>query len=415
VVSKYHPDSSIVFNIAVRADTATSYATDNSLDSFSLDKGAVLNASLQVTPASKWDKQRSYEMQVFHDALNTNYPAFDVNVNHLPSPAGSHITSSQLTKNGAVISNSDSTNYHIDTLEILDTLTLSVSIEILDFDVYNNAVKDSIGDTVAYCYNQTPFSNPPGKDRDTLLCKFRLDSVHTPNVAIEILIDSAGEYKTDPYNNPYIGYVSDTITVTLRARNTGTATIDSAAVRYYYRRDKLRLVGDTAKVDVAVFKADSAIWTTLPIAADSYRDSTMHFVAIGRGAFSDSAVIVLLPAQFQYEANTTDNTARDSFIIVIPVEQWGGKESGVMEMFSPNGDGINDYFRIRELDLDLNLNNRLYVFNRRGSLVYDSQGPYDQKWDAPGLPDGVYFYRLIIWSEGANPKNIMGSVEVRRR
>ena len=66
--------------------------------------------------------------------------------------------------------------------------------------------------------------------------------------------------------------------------------------------------------------------------------------------------------------------------------------------FSPNGDGVNDYFFIR--DIDKLKSNQVFVFNRWGNVVYNSKN-YDNtlvKWDGGDLPEGTYFY--IITSEG---------------
>ncbi|MBT8218338.1 MAG: gliding motility-associated C-terminal domain-containing protein, partial [Bacteroidia bacterium] len=61
--------------------------------------------------------------------------------------------------------------------------------------------------------------------------------------------------------------------------------------------------------------------------------------------------------------------------------------------FSPNGDGINDYFYIQAALLYPN--NRLRVFNRWGAQVYDKRSYTNDwlgDWDSQDLPDGIYFY-----------------------
>jgi gliding motility-associated-like protein len=66
--------------------------------------------------------------------------------------------------------------------------------------------------------------------------------------------------------------------------------------------------------------------------------------------------------------------------------------------FSPNGDGINDFFYIA--DITSFPDNDLVIFNRWGSLVY-SKSPYDNSFNGIGnngydLPDGTYFYILKL-------------------
>ncbi|APG64711.1 hypothetical protein LPB136_04755 [Tenacibaculum todarodis] len=76
----------------------------------------------------------------------------------------------------------------------------------------------------------------------------------------------------------------------------------------------------------------------------------------------------------------------------------------IYNVFSPNGDGVNDYFKID--CLDKYPNNTLQIYNRWGREVYNVKG-YDNKWTGisngnnvinrkEGLPDGTYFYILNL-------------------
>jgi gliding motility-associated-like protein len=79
--------------------------------------------------------------------------------------------------------------------------------------------------------------------------------------------------------------------------------------------------------------------------------------------------------------------------------------------FSPNGDGINDTFVIEGLSFfDFH---HLSVYNRWGSLVYESQNYQNDwrgEWQGSPLPESTYFYRLEV--EGG--KVYSGYVEIRR-
>ncbi len=79
--------------------------------------------------------------------------------------------------------------------------------------------------------------------------------------------------------------------------------------------------------------------------------------------------------------------------------------------FSPNNDGINDYFRINGLQ---NFpNNNVTIFNRWGTKVFSQQG-YKNQWDGTfedkDLPDGTYFY---IFDDGKG-KKYSGWVQINR-
>jgi gliding motility-associated-like protein len=68
------------------------------------------------------------------------------------------------------------------------------------------------------------------------------------------------------------------------------------------------------------------------------------------------------------------------------------------QVFSPNGDGLNDTFFIE--GCESYPNNKLQIFNRWGNLVYEKNG-YKNDWDGYSivfkignlpLPVGTYFY-----------------------
>jgi gliding motility-associated-like protein len=74
--------------------------------------------------------------------------------------------------------------------------------------------------------------------------------------------------------------------------------------------------------------------------------------------------------------------------------------------FSPNGDGVNDFFTIVGLDKYERL--EIVIFNRWGSIVY-SDDNYNNKWDGYAnvklslgeqLPNGTYYYVLTIKDTG---------------
>jgi len=65
-------------------------------------------------------------------------------------------------------------------------------------------------------------------------------------------------------------------------------------------------------------------------------------------------------------------------------------------VFTPNGDGLNDYFWIDNIE-DY-INPTLKVYNRWGKLVYESKS-YKNDWDGGNLDEGTYFYIISPNSE----------------
>ncbi|WP_197076900.1 T9SS type B sorting domain-containing protein [Hymenobacter terrenus] len=77
----------------------------------------------------------------------------------------------------------------------------------------------------------------------------------------------------------------------------------------------------------------------------------------------------------------------------------------IPNIITPNHDSFNDFFVLQGLDYrELSLQ----VFNRWGVRVYQ-QEHYDNRWDASGQPDGVYYYRLVNTRSG---RQFNGWVEV---
>ena len=80
-------------------------------------------------------------------------------------------------------------------------------------------------------------------------------------------------------------------------------------------------------------------------------------------------------------------------------------------MFTPNGDGINDYFEIP--GLHSYPNNEIVIFNRFSDRVYQKRG-YANDWDAAGLPNGNYFYVLTLHLSNGTVQKYNGHIAVKR-
>ncbi len=95
-------------------------------------------------------------------------------------------------------------------------------------------------------------------------------------------------------------------------------------------------------------------------------------------------------AENEYGCSGTD----DINIIVL-------KSPVIPNAFSPNNDGINDYWKIQYLDSYPNCS--VQVFNRFGQKVFESKG-YNQPWNGKlnnkELPIGVYYYIIDTKTEG---------------
>ncbi len=82
-------------------------------------------------------------------------------------------------------------------------------------------------------------------------------------------------------------------------------------------------------------------------------------------------------------------------------------------IITPNGDGLNDYFNIK--NLEYYITNKLLIFNRWGKIVYEKEPyiPANDRWDGEGLPDGTYFY-IIKFQGYLSEGEQKGSITILR-
>ena len=92
-----------------------------------------------------------------------------------------------------------------------------------------------------------------------------------------------------------------------------------------------------------------------------------------------------MPISFDITVTTVDNCPKTKTITLESVY------CGIQKGISPNGDGLNEFFDLRLLDVK-----KLSIFNRYGTKVF-SQNDYTEEWhgqDYKGniLPDATYYY-----------------------
>lgn len=96
----------------------------------------------------------------------------------------------------------------------------------------------------------------------------------------------------------------------------------------------------------------------------------------------------------------------------------------IVEAFSPNGDGVNEYFTIS--NLEAYPNTEIWIYTRWGLEVYHSED-YKNDWDGKSqnslnlgddiLPEGTYYYLIKLGGEENTPKSgeeIKGFVYLKR-
>ena len=123
-----------------------------------------------------------------------------------------------------------------------------------------------------------------------------------------------------------------------------------------------------------------------------YEDDTdYNFTESGR------YYVRLLVSYTDNEGNNIELPASESFVINI-----SESDLKIPNAFSPNGDGINDIFKVTYKSL---IRFNAYVFNRWGQQLYSwGLNNIDEGWDGTfngkAVKDGVYF--IVIEAEGSD-------------
>jgi len=103
------------------------------------------------------------------------------------------------------------------------------------------------------------------------------------------------------------------------------------------------------------------------------------------------------PDSLRYQICKIQDLLCDEAQVNIEMADCDVYEPMVYNGFSPNNDGINDFFFVEGLeDTDTE---EISIFNRWGNLVFfakDYQNNWDGTWNGEDLPDGTYFYVIEV-------------------
>ncbi len=164
-----------------------------------------------------------------------------------------------------------------------------------------------------------------------------------------------------------------------------------------------------SELELPVCEGDSTVFTVLPRNNDGLH-WTYQWQANGvdlPGRIHDT-LMVKQPAT--YTVVVTDNhTGCTDFFDKTFSEQ--NCDLTIPNVFTPNGDGINDEFEI--LNLEHYPNAQIVVFNRWGKKVFEHHDYYNNWWDGGNAPDGVYFY-VLQYSRMGETRYAEGAVTIIR-
>ncbi len=224
-------------------------------------------------------------------------------------------------------------------------------------------------------------------------------------------ISGGTQFKYDP---PYIyewhgGHSQDTIVFGLcpghyifTATDSLGCSIDSA-----YFVDVLKSPKITFEI-----QPDTVIYKTNPNIQVVFSDTMTNYMANWTWNFGDSVKIpnanpashtysdTVRPGQIPVKLSFTDLNGCDTTITMFFTLKVAELE--IPNVFTPNGDGVNEKFAIELTDDHLRdfreayLGNELLVFDRWGRKVFNKTNYKSEDWDGDRLADGTYFYILRL-------------------
>jgi gliding motility-associated-like protein len=133
----------------------------------------------------------------------------------------------------------------------------------------------------------------------------------------------------------------------------------------------------------------------------------VFFWEMGDGGYSSSA-------NFTYMFDS--QTENDYTVSLIVGNEYGCVDTTqkiikvdlyVPNTFTPNGDGVNDYFMDNCM-----VCNKIQIFNRLGVLLYEGKEAWDGTYRGETVGNDTYFY--IITTAHANPRTYKGYITVTK-
>ncbi len=161
----------------------------------------------------------------------------------------------------------------------------------------------------------------------------------------------------------------------------------------------------SSSATVGTYNNSTGIWTIGNLNSGASETLTVTATVQNSGSYVNTATV----SGIEVDGVLTNNI---STVETFPTD------FNIPEGFSPNGDGINDFFVIRGIDKFKD--NNFTIFNRWGEKVFVAK-PYQNTWDGScsmglrmggnSLPTGTYFYTIDL---GDGSKIIKGTIYLNK-
>jgi|LSQX01.1.fsa_nt_gb gliding motility-associated-like protein len=163
-----------------------------------------------------------------------------------------------------------------------------------------------------------------------------------------------------------------------------------------------------SEFELPVCEGDSTLLTVSPInnlsPAWSYQWS-FNTVEIP-GAIYDT-LMAKTPGTYSIQVTDGETGCFDFFTLDVTQQNC---DLTIPNVFTPNGDGVNDFFEILNLEY---YQAEMVIFNRWGKKVFEHSDYFNNWWDGQGAPEGTYFY-ILTYTRGEERRMTEGVVTIVR-
>ena len=147
--------------------------------------------------------------------------------------------------------------------------------------------------------------------------------------------------------------------------------------------------------DVSINIETGGIYTDAGATAlDNYDGDITSAITIG-GDVVDTSIVGSYTITYNVNdsnGNSADEVTRTVLVVKSLIVE-------IPSFFTPNGDGINDNWEIKIINLNFMIK-KLVIFDRYGKTIESEKDKWDGTYNGKKMPEGSYWYKLIL--EGRN-------------
>jgi gliding motility-associated-like protein len=181
---------------------------------------------------------------------------------------------------------------------------------------------------------------------------------------------------------------------------------DTLVVLEVLRLPKAEIISE---LELPVCEGDSTLLSLVPLDDNPYNwiYQWEKSLIILEGSIYDT---IMAKETGNYAVMVTDtlSTCSDYFDIDVTEQNC---DLTIPNVFTPNNDGINDYFEIE--NLEHYPGSTMVIYNRNGRKVFEHNDYDGNWWDGRGAPDGTYFY-VLTYTRMGKRKQIHGVITLLR-